>query len=94
MEGEERFTASQISRTVGPKPFCLSLIHIYGSSKSLYAEQRKLKLSPEDYETFEKALEQAFDALAEHYYLKRSDAVKIRTGSDKVTITIPFETEH
>ena len=65
-----------------------------GSSKSLYAEQRKLKLSPEDYETFEKALEQAFDALAEHYYLKRSDAVKIRTGSDKVTITIPFETEH
>ena len=50
--------------------------------KSLYAEQRKLKLSPEDYETFEKALlEQAFDALAEHYYLKRSDAVKIRTGS-------------
>ena len=65
-----------------------------GSSKSLYAEQRKLKLSPEDYETFKKALEQAFDALAEHYYLKRSDAVKIRTGSDKVTITIPFETEH
>ena len=37
----------------------LRIVHLRAS-----AEQRKLKLSPEDYKTFEKALGQAFDALA------------------------------
>lgn len=62
-------------------------------ARTIYGEQRKLKISTEDYATFERALTTAFEELAERYYLERSDDIKIRTGSDKITITIPFRME-
>lgn len=61
---------------------------------ALYQEQRRPKLSAEDQSTFERAIEKAFQDLAEGYYLEQSDELKIRVGSDKITVTIPFRTEH
>lgn len=60
---------------------------------ALYQEQRRLKLSAEDQATFEEAVEKAFQELADRYYLERSDDLKIRVSSDKLTLTIPFRTE-
>lgn len=56
----------------------------------LYREQRKLKIAPDDLNEFRTAIERAFDELASRYYLQRSDELKIRAGSDKLTISIPY----
>lgn len=60
---------------------------------SLYREQRKLKIAHDDLEAFRGAIEAAFAELAQHYYLERSGDLKIRAGSNKLTISIPFRME-
>lgn len=62
--------------------------------RAIYGEQRRLKIAPEDQEAFRKSIEEAFNELATRYYLERSDDIKIRSGSDKLTVTIPFRMEH
>jgi hypothetical protein len=61
---------------------------------SVYKERRKLKVSDEDIRTFQTAIEKAFSELAHTYYLEQSDTPQIRTGSEKITITIPFKMTH
>jgi hypothetical protein len=63
-------------------------------SSKLYHEQRKLKIAPDDLTHFKQALENAFAELAEHYYLEREGELKIRAGSDKITVSIPFRMQH
>lgn len=68
-----------------------------GSEKSsidLYRDQRKLKISKEDLDTFQTAIEAAFENLSEHYYLEQTEPLKFRASSDKLTITIPFRMLH
>lgn len=61
-----------------------------GMIDDLYRDQRKLKIAPEDLEAFQQAIEQAFQGLAEYYYLERTEELKVRTSSDKLTVSIPF----
>ncbi|WP_251197923.1 ATP-binding protein [Anaerotardibacter muris] len=64
------------------------------TAENIYRDQRKLKMSKDDLEAFQNALEDAFATLAEHYYLEQTEAPKFRTSSDKLTITIPFRMLH
>lgn len=67
---------------------------VANTEEKLYSEQRKLKIAPNDLEVFQQAIEQAFAELAEHYYLERFDELKVRAGSEKITISIPFKMQH
>lgn len=82
-EGEEKRTSARASQQDTQEQ----------NKEDLYQEQRKLKLSDEDYATFKEAVKRAFSEVAERYYLEPSDDLKIRVSSDKLTITIPFRTE-
>lgn len=62
-------------------------------SASIYREQRKLKIAPDDLAAFQAAIGDAFDELAHRYYLERTEDIKVRAGSDKITISIPYRVD-
>ena len=57
----------------------------------IYHDSRGLHLSPDDLARFSRALENAFDSVAERYYLTAADKPKIRVGKDCISVKFPFE---
>ncbi|MDR3135891.1 MAG: ATP-binding protein [Coriobacteriales bacterium] len=60
---------------------------------SLSKDSRGLKLAPDDLAAFSRALEQAFETLAERYYLNLADLPKISVRADSISVRFPIEKE-
>ncbi len=61
------------------------------SALDLSRDSRGLKLAKEDIEEFSRELEQAFELLAQRYYLSLADMPKITVKGDAITVRFPIE---
>jgi hypothetical protein len=59
----------------------------------LFKDSRGLKLSREDAESFARALEKAFEPLAQQYYLSLKDMPKIAVKGDTITVRYYIDKE-
>lgn len=59
----------------------------------IFKDKRGLKISTEDLRAFAHSLENAFDELAEKYYIELADAPVVRVSKDIITVKFPFEKE-
>lgn len=62
-----------------------------GFVADLSKDNRTLKLAQQDVEEFSRAMEKAFEILAERYYLSMSDAPRVIIKGDMLTVRFPFE---
>ena len=62
-----------------------------GASKEKQNRGSKLKISPDDIHVFEESVHNAFDELADRYYLQRNVAIETQVKSDGLHIVIPFQ---
>jgi hypothetical protein len=60
-------------------------------SPDLSRDNRSLKLAKEDVEEFSRAMENAFEILAERYYLSLTDTPRITVKGDVLTVRFPIE---
>lgn len=59
----------------------------------LAKDRRGLKLAPDDVEEFSRAMERAFDYIADRYYVSLDDAPRIRLSGDKLVVTFDIAKE-
>jgi hypothetical protein len=59
----------------------------------IYRDNRGLKLAPEDTAAFSRAMEKAFEQLAERYYLSLVDLPKVQVKGDTITVRFLIEKE-
>lgn len=59
----------------------------------IYRDRRGLKLHQEDVEEFSRALERAFEVIADKYYLTLSDVPKVTVGKDRIRVSFEVEKE-
>jgi hypothetical protein len=59
----------------------------------IYRDSRGLKIDSSDMSAFQNELEQAFDALAEKYYLNAHDEPKIKLSKNALKVTFNFDKE-
>ncbi|MDR2673279.1 MAG: ATP-binding protein [Coriobacteriales bacterium] len=57
----------------------------------LSRDSRGLKLAPDDLASFSRALELAFDTLAERYYLSLAGTLRITVKGNSITVRFPIE---
>jgi hypothetical protein len=57
----------------------------------IYRDRRGLRIAPSDTREFQRRLEEAFDLLAERYYLHLSGEPKVTVGRDSITVRFPVE---
>ncbi|MCL1846807.1 MAG: ATP-binding protein [Coriobacteriia bacterium] len=61
------------------------------TAANLMKDNRGLKLAKEDVEAFSREMEQAFETLAERYYLSLTDQPRIKVKGDSITVRFPIE---
>lgn len=59
----------------------------------IFKDARGLKLEKNDVDSFAHELEEAFEELAQKYYLSLSDDIKVKVLKDSIKVTFPFERE-
>lgn len=59
----------------------------------IYKDRRDLKISKDDLRAFSRKLEDAFESIAEQYYITLADEPRIRVGKDSIKVTFPIEKE-
>jgi hypothetical protein len=57
----------------------------------IYRDRRGLRIHPSDTREFQRRLEDAFDLVAERYYLHLSGEPKVTVGRDFITVRFPVE---
>jgi hypothetical protein len=57
----------------------------------IYRDRRGLRIHPSDTREFQRRLEDAFDLVAERYYLHLSGEPKVTVGRDSITVRFPVE---
>jgi len=57
----------------------------------IYRDRRGLRIHPSDTREFQRRLEDAFDMVAERYYLHLSGEPKVTVGRDSITVRFPVE---
>jgi hypothetical protein len=57
----------------------------------IYRDRRGLRIHPSDTREFQRRLEDAFDLVAERYYLHLSGEPKVTVGRDNITVRFPVE---
>jgi hypothetical protein len=57
----------------------------------IYRDRRGLRIHPADTREFQRRLEDAFDVVAERYYLHLSGEPKVTVGRDTITVRFPVE---
>jgi hypothetical protein len=57
----------------------------------IYRDRRGLRIHPSDTREFKRRLEDAFDLVAERYYLHLSGEPKVTVGRDSITVRFPVE---
>lgn len=60
-------------------------------SVDLSLERRGLKVAPDDVDNFARVLERDFGPLGDKYYLRLSEAPKVRVGKSRITVTFELE---
>jgi hypothetical protein len=57
----------------------------------IYRDRRGLRMDRSDTREFQRRLEEAFDVVAERYYLHLSGEPKVTVGKDSITVRFPME---
>jgi hypothetical protein len=57
----------------------------------IYRDRRGLRIDPSDTREFQRRLEDAFDLIAERYYLHLGGEPKVTVGRDSITVRFPVE---
>ena len=59
----------------------------------IYRDNRALKISPNDLETFSRKLEDAFESISDGYYMTLLEEPKIKVGKQKIQVTFLIDKE-
>jgi len=90
----ERTAHRILSNQINPVPSLFEMARAERkrtSALDLSRDNRGLKLAKEDIEEFSRELEQAFELLAQRYYLSLADIPRITVKGDAITVRFPIE---
>jgi len=90
----ERTAHRILCNQISPTPSLYELAKAERSRTStldLTRDNRSLKLARADVEEFSRELEQAFEVLAQRYYISLSDIPRITVKGDAITVRFPIE---
>ena len=94
LDVSERTAHRILSNQIAPTPSLLEMAKGERARKTaadLTKDNRSLKLAKEDIEAFSRDMEQAFESLAQRYYLSLTDMPRITVKGDVITVRFPIE---